>query len=86
MYKRQALGEDQEPPAFIKDDQVLLNKLDIMNQLFHDLFATIESQFHYIGFNMPENRAQIRELYDEVVTILETKYKDYPIIIEKFLL
>lgn len=57
-----------------------------MNQLFHDLFATIESQFHYIGFNMPEKRAQIRELYDDVITILETKYKDYPIVIEKFLL
>ncbi|EFY02928.1 hypothetical protein [Streptococcus dysgalactiae] len=80
------LGEDQNPPEFIQDDQVLLNKLDIMNQLFHDLFATIESQFHYIGFSMPEKRAQIRELYDEVVTILETKYKDYPIVIEKFLL
>lgn len=46
----------------------------------------LSRNFTTLVFNMPEKRAQIRELYDEVITILETKYKDYPIVIEKFLL
>ncbi|HGY5365968.1 TPA: hypothetical protein ACNYDY_000402 [Streptococcus pyogenes] len=79
-------GEDQNPPTFIQEDRLLCHKLETMNHLFHDLFVTIESQFHYVGFNMPEKRAQIRILYQEVATILKSKYKDYPVKIETFLL
>lgn len=57
-------GEDQNPPTFIQEDRLLCHKLETMNHLFHDLFVTIESQFHYVGFNMPEKRAyQIRLFY-----------------------
>ncbi|HEQ1555286.1 TPA: hypothetical protein VD674_001368 [Streptococcus pyogenes] len=68
-------GEDQNPPTFIQEDRLLCHKLETMNHLFH-----------YVGFNMPEKRAQIRILYQEVATILKSKYKDYPIKIETFLL
>ncbi|KGE58964.1 hypothetical protein SPYSS1447_0829 [Streptococcus pyogenes SS1447] len=41
-------GEDQNPPTFIQEDRLLCHKLETMNHLFHDLFVTIESQFHYM--------------------------------------
>lgn len=40
-----ALGEDQNPPEFIQDDQVLLNKLDIMNQLFMTYLQPLSRNF-----------------------------------------
>ncbi|EHI68659.1 hypothetical protein ACVRY7_04625 [Streptococcus ictaluri] len=73
-------------PDFIKEDQVLLNKLEVMNKFFHELFLTIECQFHYVGFDFPEKRQAIKVLYDEVSQLLTEKYPQMDIHIEPFLL
>lgn len=80
------LGQDQEAPDFISEDAELIEKIDTMNELFHELFLTIECQFHYIGSEYPEKRAQIKDLYQEVTEILKQRYSDYDIIIEHFIL
>ncbi|MGT2932896.1 hypothetical protein [Streptococcus catagoni] len=80
------LGEDKQIPEFIKEDQELLDKLDKLNTLFHDLFLTIESQFHYVGHNFPEKRQEIEQVYSQVVKDLKAKYPDQDIIITKLLI
>lgn len=78
--------QDTEIPEFIKGDQDLLEKLDTVNKLFHELFLTIECQFHYVGFEYPEKRAKIAELYDEIISNLKERYPEQNIIIRKLLI
>ncbi|KHD45115.1 hypothetical protein ACVRZD_02690 [Streptococcus hongkongensis] len=80
------LDQDNEIPDFIKNDQDLLAKLERVNTLFHELFLTIECQFHYIGNEQPKKRHEIAKLYDEIITILQTNYTDQDIIIRKLLI
>lgn len=80
------MDQDQTAPDFIAGDQALLEKLNRMNELFHQLFLTIECQFHYVGSEFPEKRAQIKELYDDVAYILKNQYSQYDIKIEHFVL
>lgn len=78
-------GEDNEIPDFIKDDTVLLDKLELMNTLFHELFLTIECQFHYVGFDQPEKRQKIKEMYLEISQYLKEHYPEEDIKITELL-
>lgn len=80
------LDQDNEIPDFIKKDQDLLDKLEHVNILFHELFLTIECQFHYIGHDYPEKRQEIAKLYDDIITTLQNNYADQDIIIRKLLI
>lgn len=73
-------------PEFIKNDQNLLAKLEEMNELFHQLFLTIECQFHYIGSEQPAKIAQVKALYEETADLLLKNYPDKDIHIEHFVL
>lgn len=73
-------------PEFIKDNAPLLEKMETMNALFHDLFLTIECQFHYIGSEYPEKRAQIKFLYEEISQELLSTYPEQDIQIDPFIL
>lgn len=75
-----------EVPDFLKNDSELLEKLDHMNNLFHDLFLTIECTFHYIGHEYPDKIAELKVLYQEVTEYLEKNYPDHDIVIERFIL
>ena len=46
-------------PAFITEDKKLLELLEEVNTLFHELFLTIECSFHYSGHDFPEKRAMV---------------------------
>lgn len=80
------LVERQQAPEFLAGNQALLDKIDEMNRLFHELFLTIECTFHYVGSQSPDKIATIKTLYDEVATELQTSYPDIPIKIEYFIL
>ncbi|MFC5630425.1 MULTISPECIES: hypothetical protein [Streptococcus] len=73
-------------PDFIQNDHELLDKLERMNDLFHQLFLTIECQFHYIGSDQPEKIAEVKALYEEIADHLHNNYSDYNIHIEHFVL
>lgn len=78
-------GQDTVIPDFIKEDHLLLSKLEKMNKLFHELFLTIECQFHYVGYDKPEKRQEIKKLYAEVSQYLQENYPNHDIIITKLL-
>lgn len=78
--------ERQAIPDFIKEDYQLLAMLEEMNKLFHELFLTIECQFHYIGSEFPDKIAKIKDLYEQTVDHLNTIYSNQDIVIEHFLL
>ncbi|WP_205015570.1 hypothetical protein [Streptococcus porcinus] len=80
------LDEDNVIPTFIKGNQPLLDKLDRVNTLFHELFLTIECQFHYIGHEFPEKRQTITQLYGEIVQELQENYADQKIKIHRLLI
>ncbi|WP_119876324.1 hypothetical protein [Streptococcus respiraculi] len=76
-----------EPPHFLKDDEELIPQLEHINELFHELFLTIECKFDYIGKQFPEKIAVIHTLYDDIAEQLLAKYGDTEQIkIELFLL
>lgn len=75
-----------EVPDFLATNDQLHQKLLTMNELFHELFLTLECQSHYIGHEFPEKIAQIRTLYQETSQELLTSYPDLDIKIEHFLL
>lgn len=79
-------NERQSTPDFLLDNQPLLEKLDKMNQLFHELFLTIECTFHYVGSQYPEKIQAIRHMYEEVTQELNNCYPEQTIMIEYFLL
>ncbi|OLF48807.1 hypothetical protein BU202_00510 [Streptococcus cuniculi] len=77
----------KEIPDFLTDDEDLIAQLEHINQLFHELFLTIECKFDYIGKQFPEKIAVIHELYDEIAEQLLAKYGETEKIkIELFLL
>lgn len=78
--------ERQTAPQFLHDNPALLDKIDRMNTLFHELFLTIECTFHYIGSNFPEKIARLRTLYNEVAEELTQTYPEQAIKIEYFIL
>ena len=43
-------------PAFITEDKKLLELLEEVNTLFHELFLTIECSFHYIGHDRKKSK------------------------------
>lgn len=87
LTPKNAFADDRNRiPDFIKNDKQLLEKLEKINSLFHELFLTIECQFHYIGSQFPEKIAIIKALYEDITIDLSTTYKDYPIHIEHFVL
>lgn len=80
------LGQDQELPDVFQKDQKLVDMLDLINDLFHELFLTIECQFHYIGHEFPEKRAKIVSLYQEIVEYLKEHFSDQDIIFHSLLI
>lgn len=80
------LVERQQAPEFLSGNQELLDKIDKMNELFHELFLTIECTFHYIGSQYPEKIATIKSLYEEVAQELQETYPEVDIKIEYFIL
>ncbi|TWT12107.1 hypothetical protein [Streptococcus sp. sy004] len=75
-----------EVPGFLVDNDQLHQKLLSMNQLFHELFLTLECQSHYIGHEFPDKIADIRKLYQETSQELIDNYPDLNFKIEHFLL
>lgn len=80
------LEERKQAPEFLSGNQSLLNKIEEMNNLFHELFLTIECTFHYVGSQYPEKIQTIKNLYDEVAEELLTTYPEQDIKIEYFIL
>lgn len=78
--------ERQKAPDFIKNNSVLIAKIDKMNKLFHDLFLTIECQFHYIGSQYPDKIALIKGMYFEIIEELKSTYPEIDIKFEYFVL
>lgn len=76
-----------EIPDFLKNDPALIAQLEHINELFHELFLTIECKFDYIGKQFPEKIATIHILYDDIAAQLLAKYGETEQIqIELFLL
>ncbi|MBM7642635.1 hypothetical protein [Streptococcus loxodontisalivarius] len=69
-------------PDFIAQDSELIAKLEEVNSLFHELFHTIECQFFYIGYEFPEKKEKVTQLYNEIVQDIKTNYPDQDILIE----
>lgn len=42
-----------EIPDFLKEDEEMIARLNEINELFHQLFLTIECKFDYIGETIP---------------------------------
>lgn len=81
FYERQAV------PEFLKDNTALVEKLTKMNDLFHELFLTIECKFDYIGGQFPDKIEEIHALYEETTQEIREKYSDGVVIyFEEFLL
>ncbi|MFC3929092.1 hypothetical protein ACVR05_03875 [Streptococcus caprae] len=81
------LDQRKTAPFFLKEDTALLEKIEEMNTLFHELFLTIECQFHYIGPQFPEKIERLRGLYADVAQDIKDKYADQEAIkIEPFIL
>ncbi|MGT2925922.1 hypothetical protein [Streptococcus cuniculipharyngis] len=75
-----------EIPQFLEENTSLRQKLEEMNDLFHELFMTLECQSHYIGHEFPDKIAQIRHLYEESSQELVSSYPELAFKIEHFLL
>lgn len=73
-------------PAFITEDKKLLELLEEVNTLFHELFLTIECSFHYIGHDFPAKRAKITQIYHVIIEHLSIHYPEYDIKIESLLM
>ncbi|MBM7636952.1 hypothetical protein [Streptococcus saliviloxodontae] len=69
-------------PDIIAQDKALIAKLEEANRLFHELFHTIECQFFYIGYEFPEKKERVTQLYNDIVQDIKTNYADQDIIIE----
>lgn len=80
------MSERQTAPEFLQDNTALLNKLEEMNALFHELFLTIECTFHYVGSNFPDKIEQLRIMYQDVAEELTRTYPEQNIKVEYFIL
>ena len=78
------LDKENEAPDFIKGNTDLVEKLDRLNDHFHQLFLVIESQFFFVGHDKPELLALVKKEHSEIVTILEKDYSNETIKIERF--
>ncbi|HEL2050768.1 TPA: hypothetical protein TY426_000311 [Streptococcus suis] len=65
-----------EIPDFLKEDEEMIAHLNEINELFHQLFLTIECKFDYIGKQFPDKIEQLRELYHPLAEDLLAKYGD----------
>ncbi|MGX7776911.1 hypothetical protein ACVV62_07565 [Streptococcus pluranimalium] len=77
------LDEGNEAPDFIKENTDLVEKLDRLNDHFHQLFLVIECQFFFVGHDKPELLALVRKEYQDIAIILQSEYPDVKIKIEK---
>lgn len=68
--------EVDDIPAFLKDDEEMVARLHAINELFHQLFHTIECKFDYIGKQFPDKIEQLRELYHPLAEDLLANYGD----------
>ncbi|WP_253363009.1 hypothetical protein [Streptococcus gallinaceus] len=74
-------------PEFMKNDTDLIDRLQEMNSLFHELFMVVECKFDYIGGESPEKIDQLRPLYAELSQEVIQKYGEQEkIIVEDFIL
>lgn len=64
-------------PDFLKEDNDMVTRLTAINELFHQLFSTIECKFDYIGGQFPEILDQIRPLYAQLAKDLQSKYGEH---------
>ena len=78
------LVEGSDIPDFIKDNSVLIDKLDQLNEHFHQLFLVIESQFFFVGHDKPELLALVKKEHTDIVAILEKDYPNEDIKVERF--
>ncbi|HEM2814864.1 TPA: hypothetical protein U0620_000582 [Streptococcus suis] len=65
-----------EIPDFLKEDEEMIARLNEINELFHQLFLTIECKFDYIGKQYPDKIEQLRTLYYPLADDLLDKYSD----------
>ncbi|HEL2042739.1 TPA: hypothetical protein TY403_002152 [Streptococcus suis] len=63
-----------EIPDFLKKDEEMIARLNEINELFHQLFLTIECKFDYIGKQFPDKIEQLRTLYHPLADDLLAKY------------
>lgn len=76
-----------EIPDFLQDDQEMIARLNDINDLFHQLFHTVECKFDYIGKQFPDKIERLRELYHPLAQDLLDKYgKSVDLTIEPFIL
>ncbi|MEG3312171.1 hypothetical protein RFL03_00430 [Streptococcus parasuis] len=66
----------KEIPYFLIDDQEMIDRLNAINELFHQLFLTIECKFDYIGKQFPDKIEQLRALYHPLADDLLAKYSN----------
>ncbi|MGT2831873.1 hypothetical protein [Streptococcus halotolerans] len=77
------LEGENEAPDFIKDNQALMEKLERLNDHFHQLFLVIESQFFFVGYDKPDILNLVKKEHEQIITILTKDYPDEDIRIEK---
>lgn len=65
-----------EIPDFLKEDEEMIARLNEINELFHQLFLTIECKFDYIGKQFPDKIEQLRALYHPLADDLLAKYSN----------
>ncbi|HEM5665962.1 hypothetical protein HO817_09020 [Streptococcus suis] len=63
-----------EIPDFLKEDEEMIARLNEINELFYQLFLTIECKFDYIGKQFPDKIEQLRTLYHPLADDLLAKY------------
>ncbi|MDY4760657.1 hypothetical protein [Streptococcus thoraltensis] len=80
---RADLDEENEAPDFIKDNQDLVEKIERLNDHFHQLFLVIESQFFFVGHDKPDILDLVKKEHAQIITILTKDYPDEDIRIEK---
>lgn len=74
-------------PDFLEGNELLIAELTEMNDLFHELFHSVEANVEYIGGQFPEKIAILRERYDQLIQKVLKNYQDQVTIkIEPFLL
>ncbi|HFI0083057.1 TPA: hypothetical protein ACGOR9_000679 [Streptococcus suis] len=65
-----------EIPEWLEGDEEMIARLHAINELFHQLFHTVECKFDYIGKQFPDKIEQLRELYHPLAEDLLAKYGD----------
>lgn len=62
-----------EEPCEIKDDVVLLSKLDELQDTYESLFINNKIEFKYIGDQKPEEFRMIKVLYENIAKEIKEK-------------